>query len=99
MSAWTKDENPPGGTIPDQAVENLLPLWTITVAGMAASVVLVTPLVSEALKRHDYLPLLALAFPATGLGLLLWALRRTLRIRKFGKSILRVNTLGSSARI
>ena len=93
MSAWTKDESSPGGTIPDQAVENLLPLWIIAVAGMAASVVMVTPLVSDALKRHDYAPLLALAFPAAGLGLLLWALRRTLRIRKFGRSILHVNTI------
>jgi hypothetical protein len=93
MSALTKDENPPGGTIPDQALENLLPLWTVAVAGMAASIFMVTPLISDALKRHDYAPLLALAFPAAGLGLLLWALRRTLRIRKFGRSILHVNTI------
>jgi len=90
MSASAKDESPPGGTIPDQAEETLLMLWMFAAAWMAASVFIVAPMVSAALKEQEYARLVTLAFPAVGLGLLLWALRRSWRVRKFGGSILRV---------
>jgi len=92
MSASAKDESSPGGTIPDQAEETLLMLWIFAAAWMAASVFIVAPMVSVALKEQDHARLVTLAFPAAGLGLLLWALRRSLRARKFGGSILHVNT-------
>lgn len=66
-------------------------LWIFAAAWMAASIFFVTPMVSDALKERDHARLVSLAFPAAGLGLLLWALRRSLRIRKFGGSVLRVN--------
>ncbi|MGO8696540.1 MAG: hypothetical protein ACLQVY_02315 [Limisphaerales bacterium] len=91
MSASAKEESSPGGTIPDQAEETLLMLWIFASAWMAASVFIVAPMVSDALKEQDYARLVTLAFPAVGLGLLLWALRRSLRVRKFGGSILHVN--------
>jgi hypothetical protein len=91
MNASAKDECPPRGAIPDQAQETLLMLWVFAVAWMAASVVIVTPLVIHALKEQDHVRLVALAFPAAGLGFLLGALRRSLRVRKFGASVLRVN--------
>jgi hypothetical protein len=91
MSASAKDESPPGGAIPDQAQKTLLLLWVFAAAWMAASIFIVTPLVIDALKRQDHARLVTLAFPAAGLGLLLAALRRSWRIRKFGRSVLRVN--------
>lgn len=39
------------------------------------------------------LALLGLLFPAIGLGLLVWAVRETLRYRKFGTSILELDTI------
>jgi hypothetical protein len=93
MSALAQDESRPGRTIPDQAVENLLQLWILTVALMVASAVVVPPLVRDALKGPHQIGLLALAFPMAGPGLLLWAFRRTWRIRKFGASTLHLGTL------
>jgi hypothetical protein len=91
MNASAKSEYPPGGTIPDQAEETLLMLWVFAVAWMAASVFIVTPMMIHALKEQDRAGLVTLAFPGVGLVLLLWALRRSLRGRKFGASILQVS--------
>lgn len=77
-------------TIPDRAVENLLVLWIFAAVWMAASVFIVTPMVRDALQQHHPAQLSALVFPAIGLVLLVWALRRTLRLRKFGRSVLRL---------
>lgn len=87
------NENQPGGTLPDRAAENLLPLWVCAVAWTAASVYIAPPLVVVALRSHEPAGFLALAFPAVGLGLLLWALRRSLRIWKFGPSTLRLGPI------
>jgi hypothetical protein len=43
--------------------------------------------VREALQSGEYMPLLALMFPAVGLGLLVWALRETVRLRKYGITV------------
>ena len=73
-------------------MENLLRLWVFAVAWVVASAVIVPPLVRDAFKGPHQTGLLALAFPAAGLGMLLWALRRTWRIRKFGASNLHLST-------
>lgn len=38
----------------------------------------------EVLEKHNYLALVALVFPAVGLGLLTWAAKKTLEWRRFG---------------
>ena len=68
-------------------------LWVFAAAWVAASVFIAAPMVSIALKTHDLARLFTLAFPAVGVGLLLWALRRSLRIKKFGGSVLQLNTV------
>lgn len=84
---------PLAGKIPDQAVENLLLLWIFAAAWTTASVFIVGPMVSIAFRTHDVVRLLTLAFPTVGVGFLLWALRRSLRIRKFGGSVLNLDTI------
>jgi hypothetical protein len=91
MNARDDGGRSPGRAFPDQAVENLLPLWIFGVAWLVASAFIVPPLVSSALKKPEHVGLLALAFPAVGVVLVLWALRRSLRVWKFGESTLRVD--------
>jgi hypothetical protein len=43
--------------------------------------------VREVLRTGEYTPLLALIFPVVGLGLLTWALRETVRHRKYGVTV------------
>jgi hypothetical protein len=49
--------------------------------------------VRAALDQHNYAALLALVFPAVGIGLLAWAVRATLRFRRYGMSRLELATL------
>jgi len=90
---WMQNESWASGDIPDQAVENLLVLWIFAIVWNAASIPAVIPYVKEAIKAHDASPLLALAFPVAGLGLLAWAAYRTMRVRKFGASVFHLRTL------
>lgn len=46
--------------------------------------------VREAMEQGKGTALLALAFPAVGIGLLSWAIRATLRYRRFGLSVFRM---------
>jgi hypothetical protein len=81
------------GDIADQAVENLLVLWIVTVVWNAVSIPAVIPYVRDAINSNNKLQLLTLAVPAVGVGLLVWALRRTLRITKYGASVFHLQTL------
>jgi len=60
-------------------------LWNVITAGVVPPVV-----IQEYVEKRNRLALLALVFPAVGIGLLIWAVRLTLRYRKFGVSIFRV---------
>ncbi|MGH7499201.1 MAG: hypothetical protein ACREL3_10165 [Gemmatimonadales bacterium] len=49
--------------------------------------------VREAVQKENHAALLALLFPAVGLGLLVWAIRSTLRYRRYGVSRFELTTL------
>ena len=49
----------------------------------------------EEIEKGNHLAALGLIFPVVGVGLLWWAIRSTLRFRKFGTSTLQVETLPS----
>lgn len=49
--------------------------------------------VREALLKGNYVALLSLLFPLVGLGLLVWAVRATVRYRKYGASHLQLSTI------
>ena len=52
-----------------------------------------TVLPREVLQNRNYPALLGLLFPLVGAGLLIWAIRATLRWKKFGTSVLELATL------
>ncbi len=52
-----------------------------------------TVLPREVLQNRNYPALLGLLFPLVGAGLLIWAIRATLRWKKFGTSVLELETL------
>jgi len=81
------------GAIRDQSGENLLPIWIFTLLWNIVTALAIIPHVKEGIHGHDRSRLLALVFPAIGLGLLVWAARRTRRITKFGASIFHLRTL------
>jgi hypothetical protein len=47
----------------------------------------------QAMREESYAALLVLLFPAVGLGLLVWAIRATIRFRRFGVSRLELDTV------
>jgi hypothetical protein len=49
--------------------------------------------VREALNQGNHVAFLALIFPLVGVGLLVWAIRATIRYRKYGASHLRLSTI------
>ncbi len=61
--------------------------WAFTTFWNVVSVPASMVAVREALQSREYMPLLALTFPAVGLGLLVWALRETVRHRKYGVTV------------
>ncbi len=60
-------------------------LWNAITAGVAPLIV-----IQEYVTKGNRLALLALILPAIGIGLLIWAIRLTLRFRKFGVSVFRM---------
>jgi hypothetical protein len=78
--------------IGDQAPQNLLSRWIFAVAWNIASFVLVVPLIRAAIHKHNNAGLFYAIVPVVGIGLLLGAIRRTVRARKFGQSSLRLKT-------
>lgn len=67
----------------------------VMIVSWVASVVLGAPMIAqlflipgEIAKKGNYLPLIALLFPALGGALVWWAVHSTLRYRKFGRTML-----------
>lgn len=68
-------------------------LWVMAVVwnGISAPLTLLLP--REAERQGNPLVWLGLLFPLVGIGLLVWAVRQSVRWRKFGSSILELKTL------
>jgi hypothetical protein len=72
---------------PDIRSESRAAMWGAWVfAAFWNAISAVTPLMAyeEVVENRNYLALIALLFPLVGLGLLTWAVRRTLEWRRFG---------------
>jgi len=93
QAPWLRNEKWSSGVVRDGSTENLIPLWVFTLAWNILTALALIPHTIEFIHGHDKSRFIALVFPAIGLTLLIWAGRRTRRIRKFGASILNLQTL------
>lgn len=67
--------------------------WTFAIFWNLVSLPSAFFAVREALQKGNHAALLALLFPAIGIGLLVWAVRSTLRYRRYGISRLELATI------
>ncbi len=82
------------GLIQDSIRSSLNYIWFFAFFWNLISVPLsLTVLPREVLQNRNYPALLGLLFPLVGGGLLIWAIRATLRWKKFGTSVLELETL------
>ena len=58
--------------------------WVFAILWNAISAIVPFIIYEEAIEKGNYLVLIALLFPLVGIGLLVWAIRRTLEWRRFG---------------
>jgi hypothetical protein len=91
---WLWRENWASGLIQDSNRSSLSYVWFFAVLWNLISAPLAfMVLPREVLQNRNYPALLGLLFPLVGVGLLIWAIRATLRWKKFGTSVLKLETL------
>jgi hypothetical protein len=90
---WMQNAYWASGVLRNKAAENLLILYIISMGWSIVTFTVVGPVISEVAKNHDFKRLVFLILPAIGVGLLAYAVRRTLQITKFGASVLNLQTL------
>jgi len=89
---WHKDWS--SRLIQDSNRSSLSYIWFFSIFWNLISVPMsLTVLPREILQNRNYPALLGLLFPLVGAGLLIWAIRATLRWKKFGTSVLELETL------
>ena len=89
---WRKDWA--SGLIQDSNRSSLSYTWFFAVSWNLISAPLsLMVLPREVLQNRNYPALFGLLFPLVGAGLLIWAIRATLRWKKFGTSVLELETL------
>ncbi|MFQ5705201.1 MAG: hypothetical protein ACE5HT_14425 [Gemmatimonadales bacterium] len=92
MEPWTWRADWASGRIESNLRKRLAFAWFF--AGLWNLISAVTPFVAlKALHDGNKAGLVALVFPAIGVGLLVWAVRETLRYRKFGVSVLELTSV------
>jgi len=92
-----------GGRVEDRSGREVLFAWGFAAFWNVISLPLAFVAVrDELLRKGNHVALLVLVFPLVGLGLLIWAVRATLRRRKFGVSVFRMakipGTIGRALR-
>ncbi len=91
---WLWHEDWADKKIQDSNRSSLSSIWFFAVLWNLISLPLsLTVLPREVLQNRNYPALFGLLFPLVGAGLLIWAIRATLRWKKFGTSILELETL------
>ncbi len=91
---WLWREDWANRLIQDSNRSSLSYVWLFALFWNLISVPLtVTVLPQEILQNGNYPALLGLLFPLVGAGLLIWAIRATLRWKTFGTSVLELETL------
>lgn len=81
------------GRIESSARQRTLMAWIFSIFWNLIAFTVPFFVVPEALREGNRAVLLALVFPAIGLGLLVWAIRLTVRYRKYGISVFRLATV------
>lgn len=86
---WLWREDWASGLIPSDGKSTAIGAWVFALFwnGISSMVFFVVP---RELAKGDKAVLIALIFPIIGVGLLVWAVRATLRWRKFGQSVFKM---------
>jgi hypothetical protein len=90
---WMWREDWAAGRITDSSKTEIVLAWSFALFVLLFSVPLVFAFRDEVLEKGNNLALLGLIFPIAGLGLLTWAIRATIRWKRFGVSTLQMTSL------
>ncbi len=90
---WLWREEWARGRIPSGGKRTLVVAWIMALGFSACSVPLLWVIPEEVTEKDNLAALLGLVFPLASCGLLVWALRATVRWLKFGESIFELKTL------
>jgi hypothetical protein len=90
---WLWREDWAARRITDASVVEMRFAWAFAIFWNLVSIPGAVLGVRAALREGNRAALLALLFPAVGVGLLVWAVRATIRRRRYGTSVLELDTL------
>lgn len=90
---WLWREDWAARRITDASAAEMGFAWAFTILWNLISIPSAVLAVRAALQQGNRAALIALLFPAVGAGLLVWAVRATIRRRRFGTSVLELGTL------
>lgn len=87
---WLRRRDWAAGRIEGSSRRTMLFAWAFAALWNLLSAPLPFVIAREVLEKGNRLALLGALFPAIGVGLLVWAIRATMRYRKFGTSVFRM---------
>ena len=90
---WLRRPDWAAGRIEYSSKRNMVGVWAIALLALLMSSPLVYHLREEILEKENYPALAGLVFPVLGIGLLIWAVRLTIRWLRFGKSVLELSSV------
>jgi len=85
-SPWLLDDDWRTETIRSSSKASMYGVWAFAALWNLISAPLPFVMYDEVVNKENYLALVALLFTAVGIGLIVWAIRRTLEWRRFGAS-------------
>jgi hypothetical protein len=85
-SPWLLNDNWQTPTIRSSSKASMYAMWAFAVVWNLINAYLPFVMYDEVVNKENYLALVALLFTAVGIGLIVWAIRRTLEWRRFGAS-------------
>ena len=88
---WLRRPDWASGRIEHSSKGSLVGVWVMALFVLLVSSPLLYSLREEILEKENYLVLVGLVFPVFGIGLLIQAVRLTLRWLRFGKSVLELS--------